>query len=414
MISRPLSRSCIAALLVVAQMATKVAGETSSISRTGLFQEIWETVRDNFFDKNFNGVDWEAARQRFSAQVDRAQTDDEFAALVNQMLAELRTSHTRYYTAQEPAYFQLCGIFWEVLEPKLKRFLSGDKPDYVGIGAFTTSKDGKLFVSDVLDASPAAVAGLKTGDEILSVDEAPFHPIGSFAGKAGQQTRIKVRRTFNGSPIILPTTPKVLDPRTMFLDGMKASVEIINHRGVKVGYIHIWSYAGEAYQDQLEAELDTRLHDADALVLDLRNGYGGAGPAYLRPFLVPPLTTTWTARDGKHGTHEEAWTKPVCLLVNEGTKSGKEVLAYYFKKAQRGPIVGTRTAGAVMAGKPFVLKDGSLLYLAVGDGLIDGKRPEGNGVAPDVEVPSTTEYAQGQDPQKQRAVEVIGREVHPQ
>ncbi len=101
----------------------------------------------------------------------------------------------------------------------------------------------------------------------------------------------------------------------------------------------------------------------------------------------------------------------MCLLVNEGTKSGKEVLAYYFRKARRGSIVGSRTAGAVMAGSPFVMADGSLLYLAVSDGLLDGKRPEGHPVVPDVEVPFKLEYAAGSDPQQAAAINVIVKAV---
>lgn len=106
-----------------------------------------------------------------------------------------------------------------------------------------------------------------------------------------------------------------------------------------------------------------------------------------------------------------AWTRPVCLLVNEGSKSGKELLAYYFRKAHRGLIVGSRTAGAVMAGRPFVMADGNLLYVAVNDGLVDGKRPEGNGVVPDLEVPFRVEYAEGSDPQKASAISAIVKEA---
>src|ERR1019366_9716812 len=93
---------------------------------------------------------------RYSAKVDQAQTAEEFAAVVNQMLSELRTSHTHYYTPQDPAYFHLCGIFWPVLEPKLKAFLTGGKPDYVGIGIFTELKGGNAFVNGVLYSLSAA------------------------------------------------------------------------------------------------------------------------------------------------------------------------------------------------------------------------------------------------------------------
>lgn len=325
-------------------------------SRAEVFQQIWETVRDSFFDPHLNGVDWEAARQRYSSKAAGASSDDEFRAVVNKMLAELKTSHTHYYTRADPEYFQLCGIFWETLEPKLKEFLAEAKPVYAGIGISTGSKAGRIFVNSVLDGSPAAAAGVLAGDEIISVDGAPFQPVTSFAGRAGETVHMELKRTRDSNPQLVIVTPKMFDARTMFLDAMKESVEIIRHGNPKIGYIHVWLYAGEVYQDELEAELDGRLHEADALIVDLRDGWDGASPACLRPFVVPQMTTTWKMRDGKTQTHEEAWTKPACLLVNGETRSGKELLTYYFKKAHRGMVVGSRTAGAVLPGKPFVLE----------------------------------------------------------
>jgi carboxyl-terminal processing protease len=402
---------CIFAVSVAVATLPALAA-TARASYGAVFNEIWQTVRDQFFDSRLNGLDWNAARERYAARAERARTADDFASVVNEMLSELRSSHTHYYTPQSTEYFQLCGIFWSTLESKLKQFLASGRPDYVGIGVSTISRDGKVFVLDILSGSPAAAAGVRTGDQIVSVDGAPFHPIASFADKSQRAVQMQIRRTASGDTQLVSVTPTRLDPTTMFLDAMKASVEVLNHGGVKVGYVHIWSYAGEAYQDQLEEELDGRLHDADALIVDLRNGWGGASPTYLRPFVAPPMATTWVMRDGKRHMHEEAWTKPVCFLVNESTKSGKELLTYYFRKAQRGTIVGTRTAGAVLVGQPFVLSDGSLLYLAVADGLIDGKRLEGNGIIPDVEVPFTIEYSGGRDPQKERAIEILSRKSH--
>lgn len=400
-----------AALLLLFPILCSGAKVTRSFA--ALFTEAWETVRDQFYDPKLNGLDWSALRDHYAPLAAGAKTREEFAAVVNRMLGELRTSHTRYYTTKEPEYFQLAGIFWPVLEAKMKAILPNGKPDYVGIGIFTATHNGRTFVADVLSGFPAQSAGLRMGDEILSVDGKPFEAIGSFAGKADQRLTITIRRKADIAPQELSIVPKLLDPTTMFLDAMKASVEILNHQQTKIGYLHIWSYAGELYQKQLEAELDDRLHDADALIIDLRNGWGGASPSYLRPFLVPPMTTIWRSRDGKEVRHEEAWTKPVCLLVNENTRSGKELLTYYFKKAHRGLVVGSRTAGAGLPGKPFVLTDGSLLFLAVGDGLIDGKRLEGTGVVPDVEVALPLEYADGKDPQKERAIEVVSETADP-
>ena len=121
------------------------------------------------------------------------------------------------------------------------------------------------------------------------------------------------------------------------------------------------------------------------------------------------MTQTFVGRDGVQSTEEQAWTKPVCLLINEGTRSGKEVLTYLFRKSGRGPVVGTRTGGAVMAGRASVLSDGSLLLVAVTGGTTDGVSLEGHGVEPTVEVPFRAEYTEGADPQKARAVEIMAQ-----
>ena len=152
---------------------------------------------------------------------------------------------------------------------------------------------------------------------------------------------------------------------------------------------------------------------AEGLILDLREGWGGASPDYLHMFRCDLPETRSIDRAGESHRWFRCWSKPVVLLINEKTRSGKELVAYGFRKYEVGPVVGTRTAGAVTAGKLFVLSDGSLLYLAVGDVLVDGERLEGVGVAPDIEVPFDIRYAAGKDPQLDRAIEVLLERLPP-
>lgn len=94
------------------------------------------------------------------------------------------------------------------------------------------------------------------------------------------------------------------------------------------------------------------------------------------------------------------------MLVNEGSRSGKEILAYGFRKYGIGPVVGATTAGAVLQGNLYPIGSESVLYLAIADILIDGQRLEGIGVEPDIAVPFDLPYAQGADPQRNRAVAI--------
>lgn len=378
-----------------------------------LLDEVWQTVNEHFYDPDFNGVDWSALQDTYRPRVAQAESPQQVADVINQMLAELNTSHTQFYTPEEPAYYQLLGVFLprsSRLQEELAKFLPEGKSIYSDIGIFTKMLNNKRFINAILDGSPAAEAGLLVGDELISVDGQPFHPIRSFAEKADQPVTITVRRAIDQEPQNIPVTPKRFDATTMFLDALETSAQVIERDGKKIGYVHVWSFAGDQYQAQLETELlYGDLKDADALVLDVREGWGGASPNYLNLYTPRSLSLTSIPRDGTRYTSKSAWNKPVVLLVNEGSRSGKEILAYGFQELNIGPVVGSKTAGAVVAGSPFLMQDGSLLYLAVTDVYLDNnQRLEGSGITPDIEVSFPLEYAQGADPQKEQAVTVAG------
>jgi carboxyl-terminal processing protease len=387
-------------------------------SSTDLLDEVWQTVNQHFFDPNFNGVDWRAMREQYRSIAAQAESRQQLADVINQMLAELDTSHTRFYTADEPAYYQLLGVFLPrspELQKQLAQFLPEGKSLYSDIGIFTKTSNGRRFVNAILDGSPAAEAGLMVGDELIEVDGQPFHPIQSFAERADRAVTVTIRRSPNAPTQDLRVTPKQFDATTMFLEAQKASVQVIEQDSKRIGYVHVWSYAGDQYHEQLETDvLYGELEGADALVIDLREGWGGASPNYLNLYTPRNLTLTSIPRDGTRYTTNSAWSKPVVLLVNEGSRSGKEILAYGFQQFNIGPVVGTKTAGAVVAGSPFLMQDGSLLYLAVTDVYLNEvQRLEGIGITPDVEVSFILEYAQGTDPQKEKAVAVAAALVTP-
>ncbi len=381
--------------------------------------EVWQEVDENFFDPKFNGVNWKAKREEYEERIKPAQSIEEASVVINQMLGELNTSHTRFYSRLEPAYYQLLGVFdrGDFAQEIAKLFPDG-KLEYTDIGIFTKDINGKTFITAILDGSPAAKAGLKVGDAVLMVDGKPYQPIQSFVDKADREVKISIQRTPDAKSIEdITVIPKKLYPNTLFLEAMRESIKIIERDRTlpgaksdrqKIGYVHIWSYAGDQYQQLLGDEIAYgKLKDADSLILDLRDGWGGANPNYLAIFAEKVPVLTRIPRDGIKRNLDYQWRKPVVMLVNNGSRSGKEILAYGFKKYGLGKVIGTKTAGAVVGGSPFLLNDGNLLYLAVVDVLVDGERLEGKGVIPDIEVPFPLEYAQGKDPQLERAIEVL-------
>jgi len=95
---------------------------------------------------------------------------------------------------------------------------------------------------------------------------------------------------------------------------------------------------------------------------------------------------------------------PAVIVINGGSRSGKEIIAYAAKKHGIARLVGERTAGAVLPGSVFCLDNGALLYMAVAELMVDGEVLEGKGVEPDLVVPFDLRYAGGVDGQLDAAL----------
>jgi len=121
------------------------------------FDEVWELVRDRFYDPRLHGLDWQAMRTRYRPQAASARNQQETAIVINAMLAELGASHTHYYTPEDPAYYQLADIFSGALERRgLERVFPRGEVTYPGIGDFAQADDqGRIFITGVIEGAPA-------------------------------------------------------------------------------------------------------------------------------------------------------------------------------------------------------------------------------------------------------------------
>jgi carboxyl-terminal processing protease len=402
-------------LLVVPAVGAPVLAEVphsdrSDAPKAEVFDEAARLVRLNFYDRDLKGKDWDAVSERYRQRYLASKTPKERSVAINALLAELDASHMIHATPDEPAYYQLADIFSHGIRRDLgKHFPNGIS--YPGIGVFTREIGGKTFVTGVLAGLAGAKAGLLVGDELLTVDGAPFEPVAPFRDKVADDVTMTIRRERDGPVSVLAIRPESIEPGKAFRSAMRDSARILEANGKRLAYIHVWSYAGQDFQDILAEELSTgKLKDADALIWDLRDGWGGASPRYLDLFNTRAPDMTFTDREGTTSFAAFKWRKPVAVLVNGGTRSGKEVLTYGFKKYGLGEVIGTRTAGALLAGRGFLLSDGSFLMVAVNDVAVDGERLEGKGVAPTIEVPFEIPYAAGRDPQLEKAIEVLSED----
>ena len=404
-------RSLLLALIVVAWPAA-----ASEPPRSGqpVFDRAVRLVVDHFHDEKALDRFAQAVRDEIGdpqAPLDAKSSPARVDRAIDAVLASLGASHTGRFKPGTIDYYELADVFRFGIRDDLKRLFPPDgEVSYAGIGMVAREGNGLWFVTDVYDGSPADRAGIEVGDELLSVDGAPYREIASFAGKAGKKVDVAIRRRPGAAPMRFAVDVERLKPLPMFEKAIADSAEVFERDGRKIGYIRLWTLAARNSMGAVaEVLAEGRLKDVDGLVLDLRGRWGGGSSDAAELFVgdTPPFRLV--DRDGEAYLANVRWKKPLVAIIDEGSRSGLEVFAYALKVNEI-PLVGARTAGALLAGRAYLLPDDSLLEIAVSDAVIgDDIRLEGKGVPPDIPVPFSLPYAAGQDPQRDAAIDEMRR-----
>ncbi|MGO4623482.1 S41 family peptidase [Ensifer sp. 2YAB10] len=389
-------------------LAASAVSHADDLPRSGqpVFDRVVELVNANFYDgkalDRFNA----AVRSKLgpgNAPISPTSPVADVDGAITSVLASLRVSHTGRYKPDTIDYFELSDIFRFAIRDDVCRLFPPDgEVRYPGIGMVTTVEDGHRFVVDVYDGSPAKKAGLLVGDEILAVDGDPYREIGSFDGKVGSSVDIRLQRERGAAPISIRIPVEQLRPLPMFERAIDESVTLSERDGHRIGYVRMWTLSTRHGLDIVaDALANGALKDAEGLVVDLRGRWGG-GPADAAELFVGDTPSfRLIPRKGEATLANFRWRKPVIALIDKGTRSGLELFAYALRQNAI-PLVGERTAGALLAGRAYVLPDDSLLELAVSDAVIDNDlRLEGIGIEPDISVASPLAYAAGKDPQRE-------------
>ena len=372
-------------------------------------------VRASFYSADRLGqVQW-ADHVRKAREQLRGTTAADRPAILAALVRQLATSHTEYLWRDEPRYWQLLSIFQDILAKPSDRCPDPRKLppmpiEVADIGVWWTQRDGRWFVGGVFDDSPAQRAGLLLGDEIVTADGKPFRPVAAFAGGPTRTVALGVRRKQGSALRTVTLRPHRAQPREAFRAALAASARIVVRGQARVAYVHVWSWAGDEMQEELEAAIaELNRKRPTAFVVDLRDGWGGASPDFLRIFdaRIPVLESV--DRRGRRFRHDPQIRVPAVVLINGGSRSGKEIIAHGIQRHHLARLVGEPTGGAVLPGSVFCLDDGAILYLAVSALTVDGEVLEGKGVAPDVAVPFDLRYAAGVDPQLEAAIDLAAR-----
>jgi len=383
---------------------------TPPIEWEQMYHEAWRLMRDHFWVPDMSGVDWDAVRERYLPLLARAATRAEFSDLMWEMQGEMGTSHAYEIGGDyrpSPAWFQghLGADFaWDEEEKcwRVTHLPAGD--------SWNESA-----------ASPLAGPGvsLSVGDRILSVagqkltrDVPPGRPLVNQAGQSvsvqvaaenGKKKKTHVVKTLGGEQALR---------YRHWVEANRAYVA--EQTKGKVGYVHIPNMGPQGFAE-FHRYFRTAL-DHDGLVIDVRFNGGGHVSQILLEKLLRRRVGFDTKRWGEPLAYPmEAPKGPMVALTNERAGSDGDIFSHCFKLYGLGPLIGKRTWGGVIGIWPrHSLVDGTITtqpefsfwFKDVGFGV------ENYGTDPDIEVEILPHhYAEGKDPQLDRAIREVKREM---
>jgi carboxyl-terminal processing protease len=339
--------------------AAKAAAATDTYSQLNLFGDVFERIRAGYVEKPDDAKLVEGA--------------------INGMISAL-DPHSRYMNEKA----------WR----DMQETTSGE---FGGLGIEVTMEDGLVKVVAPMDDTPAAKAGIMSGDLITGIDDTAVQgltleqAVAKMKGPINTKTRLKIMRKGAEQPIDVSIMREVIRVRP------------VRYRteGGDVGYIKINTF-NEQTTDGLRkaiADISKQIppEKLAGYVVDLRNNPGGLldqavsvssafmarGEVVSTRGRTPEETQRFTARTG-----DLTKGKPLVVLINGGSASASEIVAGALHDQKRATLIGTRSfgKGSVQTIIPLGPGNGAMALTTARYFTPSGRSIQAKGITPDIEV----------------------------
>jgi carboxyl-terminal processing protease len=362
-------------------------GAGTSDERLRVFDQVWRAIFDNYYDKQFRGIDWRSQREFFRPQVEAARSNSELYKIIRKMIGKLGDAHTRVYSPEDG--------------------FDRHRPAGTTVGVTVRRIEDKSVVVWVEQGTEAARQGIRPGYTVTQVDgisvDKMLERIRNDIGESSTQTALELQsydRLFSGSrdtPVVVTFADQEgrLRPVTLvrrFIEYQRRV--IVKKLPYKIGFIEITGFGPEVEKDFEIAMAE--VHGSQGLILDLRNNGGGfvTSVAQIASYFFPEeisLGEFINRRGYSTPRHTQkmrtVYRGPVIVMVSSRSASGSEIFAAAMQERKRALIIGANqtTCGCLLGvSRTLKLLDGGKLNVSDTDfRTAMGRRIEGIGVKPD-------------------------------
>jgi tricorn protease len=378
----------------------------------GIFSDAWRLERDYFYDRNMQGVDWNAMRARYLPLVDRVSDREELNDVIAQMVGELSALHifVRGGDIRRPA----------------------DQIDLAALGArMRRDEQAEGFVvehvylhdPDLPNSAPPLdrpESRVKDGEVIVSINGESALGVADeralLRGKAGSQVLLRVKSPAGEARDVLVTPIKAADEANLryaeweYTRRLKVDAE----SGGQIGYVHLRAM-GPNDIDQWARDYYP-VYKRQGLIIDVRHNGGGNIDSWLLEKLLRQAWFYWQPRVGdSEWNMQYAFRGHMVVLCDQATASDGEAFTEGFHRFKLGKTIGVRTwGGEIWLSSGNFEADGGIataaelgVYGPEGKWLI-----EGHGVDPDIVVDNLPHATfAGADAQLKAALDLLKEQI---
>ncbi len=372
--------------------------------KTRLIESINKIMTEFAFVPGVDFKKWPDFLAEQKERLDKANDHGSFAQVITQALNKFGVSHVVVSTPQAAEAMRTTST--------------------VGIGVRPIKVEQGVKIEQVLPGTPAEEAGVLAGDIITEIDGKKADNWDGLRGEEGTKVILTLMRA-NGKVEKVEVTRRKFSVREP--EAIKWNTEEVATLRIP-SFMH---YEQERVDKLIREAIDK---DAKALIVDLRGNGGGQvlHLLHLAGYFVPGQQAigTWLTRAAvntyvketkgsptdyvKIADHTKSKVFPfakfnnepkpifngqVIVLTNGGTGSASEMFAAAMRELRSAPIIGSKSAGAVLASMIRPIDFGFTLQYPFQDYVsIKGVRLEGNGLVPDIQAQTPREFFKADDP----------------